>query len=198
MSSSHWSKRRWQKVGNRELEEGSRGEQLPCGPHYFPAVNFTCIFSPLCCRLEGRMFSLKQKEPVSCNLTKRVTYIRKLKYVVFYCLPGKVRVRVLFMGAGRSCCFTSCHWWPDPCVTFAPGSLPSQKPHAPCKHTHTHRFAQTSHPKLSPMSVLAGEVTLIRPNCSKWVQIHVFQMCTRIYKNAFDSSPACVEVCNLS
>lgn len=59
MSATRWSKGgRWQKVGNRELEEGSRGEQLPCGPHYFPAVNFTCIFSPLSCRLEGRMLSL--------------------------------------------------------------------------------------------------------------------------------------------
>lgn len=48
MSATRWSERsRWQKVGNRELEERSRGEQLPCGPHYFPAVNFTCIFSPL-------------------------------------------------------------------------------------------------------------------------------------------------------
>lgn len=55
MSATRWSeRRRWQKVGNRELEERSRGEQLPCGPHYFPAVNFTCIFSPLCWRLGGK------------------------------------------------------------------------------------------------------------------------------------------------
>lgn len=32
-------------MGNRELEEGCRGEELPCGPHYFPAVNFTHTFS---------------------------------------------------------------------------------------------------------------------------------------------------------
>lgn len=107
MSSSRWSKRSWQKVGNRELEEGSRGEQLPCGPHYFPAVNFTCIFSPLCCRLEGRMFSLKQKEPVSCNLTKRITYIRKLKYV--FCL---------FFIASQAKCVSGCCLWElgDPVV----------------------------------------------------------------------------------
>lgn len=32
-------------MGNRELEEGCRGEELPCGPHYFPAVNVTRTFS---------------------------------------------------------------------------------------------------------------------------------------------------------
>lgn len=32
-------------VGSGELEEGRRGEQLPCGPHYFPAVNFARTFS---------------------------------------------------------------------------------------------------------------------------------------------------------
>lgn len=81
MSATRWSeRRRWQKVGNRELEERSRGEQLPCGPHYFPAVNFSCIFSPLCCRLEGRMLSLKQKEHVSCsNLTHRSNILKKDK-----------------------------------------------------------------------------------------------------------------------
>lgn len=35
-------------VGSRELEEGCRGEQLPCGPHYFPAVNFARTFSHPC------------------------------------------------------------------------------------------------------------------------------------------------------
>lgn len=70
MSATRWSeRRRWQKVGNRELEERSRGEQLPCGPHYFPAVNFTCIFSPLCCRLEGRMFSPSETKKRTCFLS---------------------------------------------------------------------------------------------------------------------------------
>lgn len=32
-------------MGNRELKEGCISEELPCGPHYFPAVNFTCTFS---------------------------------------------------------------------------------------------------------------------------------------------------------
>lgn len=32
-------------MGNRELEGGFRGEELPCGPHYFPAVNFARTFS---------------------------------------------------------------------------------------------------------------------------------------------------------
>lgn len=35
-------------MGKRELEEGCRGELLPCGPHYFPAVNFACTFSHPC------------------------------------------------------------------------------------------------------------------------------------------------------
>lgn len=46
---------------------------------------------------------------------------------------------------------------------------PFWKPHIPYKQVRTHTFAQTSHPKLSPLSVLAGEVTLIRANCSKLV-----------------------------
>ena len=31
--------------GKQGIRAGCRGEERPCGPHYFPAVNFTRIFS---------------------------------------------------------------------------------------------------------------------------------------------------------
>lgn len=34
--------------GKQGIRGGCRGEQLPCGPHYFPAVNFTGTISHLC------------------------------------------------------------------------------------------------------------------------------------------------------
>lgn len=52
-------------VGSRELEEGCRGEQLPCGPHYFPAVNFARTFSHPCAvdwREECFVVETKKKE----------------------------------------------------------------------------------------------------------------------------------------
>lgn len=91
MSATRWSeRRRWQKVGNRELEERSRGEQLPCGPHYFPAVNFTCIFSPLCWRLGGKNVPSRwnKKNPfvgaIQHSKRRWATYERKLKACSFF------------------------------------------------------------------------------------------------------------------
>lgn len=56
-------------MGKRELEEGCRGEQLPCGPHYFPAVNFTCTFSHPC--------AVDWKEECSATQTKRSLYFSR-------------------------------------------------------------------------------------------------------------------------
>lgn len=55
--------------------------------------------------------------------------------------------------------------WP-----LGPFPLETTGPTQGQRHTHTH--TPTSHPKLSPLSVLAGEVTLIRANCSKLVDPH--------------------------
>lgn len=97
------------------------------------------------------------------------------KHVVFFlfffnCLPGKVCVSVLFIDLGDLVFYFLSLMTRSMCDLWPPGPSPfgNHKSHT---NTHIGRFVQTSHPKLSPTSVLAGEVTLIRPNCTKLVQL---------------------------
>lgn len=102
-------------MGNRELEEGRRGEELACGPHYFPAVNFTRTFShpgAVDCRNEGFAEIKRPLISASVNMVRQEkrhgkTLINIFFFVFF--LPAKLVSVCLFVGAGGSCCFASCH-----------------------------------------------------------------------------------------
>lgn len=111
-------------MGNRELEEGCRGEELPCGPHYFPAVNVTRTFShPGTVDWREERFVVETKRPsyysdsgaVNVALfTREIFFLKntpKNKVTAFLklLLAECVLVWLLFGGVGRSSCFTSCH-----------------------------------------------------------------------------------------
>jgi len=63
-------RRRWEKV----VEQGVKGEELPCGPHYFPAVNFSHTSShPSAVDWRKECFVAEMKRPL---LSAAVSMVR--------------------------------------------------------------------------------------------------------------------------